>query len=253
MSLALPLTHSHTGAPRGCSRFALEVHDDSPNTSAKCGASWYCKQSACSSVGIWRDKTFLGLILTLCVTLCVCVSGGIYDFKKNYLHLTPALGWQQSTKCARAHEYIRLLNCMSIAAGGMHLRIFLPAVRSIIPDIWQPKPVKKTFLLASVFKGSDTGDSQPQEPHILQSRCILRNACITESPQTVYRTHPSSPSMRHTHARAHMHTGVQDTAPTHPCPSAIYSPKLWGLIASRARSVQKTVPAAVQPVLPPRP
>lgn len=60
--------------------------------------------------------------------------------------------------CAQLH--------ICVAAGRTHLSDFLSAVLSIIPSIWQPKPVKKTFLLATAFKGSDTGDSQPQEPHI---------------------------------------------------------------------------------------
>lgn len=59
--------------------------------------------------------------------------------------------------------------CAQLAAPPFHL--CLSAARSIIliRSIWQPKPVKKTFLLATDFTGSDTGDSQPQEPHIIQS------------------------------------------------------------------------------------
>lgn len=48
------------------------------------------------------------------------------------------------------------------------------------------------------FKGSDTGDSQPQEPHIFQSTFILRTACIREPPQS-----PSLAHSKQTHTFSH--------------------------------------------------
>lgn len=95
-------------------------------------------------------------------------------------------------------------------AGQSHLSIFSPAVLSIIPGIWQPKPVKKTFFLASVFffKGSDTGDNQPQKAHIFQSTCMQRAACKENHPSILFA--PSQNTASHSDLHA------QDAVSTHP-------------------------------------
>lgn len=41
--------------------------------------------------------------------------------------------------------------CMSVWLAAHTSPSFLLLLLSIIPGIWQPKPVKKTFLLATVF------------------------------------------------------------------------------------------------------
>lgn len=83
--------------------------------------------------------------------------------------------------------------CADLNVCCTHLSIFPSAVQPIILSIWQPQPVKKTFLLATFFSKAHTEDSQPQEPHILQSTCILGTVCITEPPQS-----PSLSLLKHT-------------------------------------------------------
>lgn len=88
----------------------------------------------------------LGLTLPPCVTECMCGSRTvtwrwiIHSLLQRYRGPLP-------TKSASVHVFV-LRVCV---AGWAHLSIFPSAVLSIIPSIWQPKPVKKTFLLASVF------------------------------------------------------------------------------------------------------
>lgn len=98
---------------------------------------------------------------------CLCVRQlCTSELKMNYSHLNSTRWWMvipNPQKCV-CIQYVYI--CL---AAATHLSVVPSSVLSIIPSIWQPRPVSKTFFLASAFKNSDREDSQPQEPHIIRS------------------------------------------------------------------------------------
>lgn len=87
-----------------------------------------------------------------------------------------------------AHKVCKRARVCSLVClcGWLHTPLHLSFCSPIhYPQHLAPKACKRRhFSWQLFFKGSDTGDSQPQEPHIFQSTCILRTACITEPPQS---------------------------------------------------------------------
>lgn len=98
---------------------------------------------------------------------CLCVRQSCTrELKMNYSHLNSTQWWMvipNPQKCV-CIQYVYI--CL---AAATHLSVIPSSVPSIIPSIWQQRPVSKTFFLASAFKNSDREDSQPQEPHIIRS------------------------------------------------------------------------------------